>query len=91
MSDALASVALLCGILLIAAGIVLAFVTGFDPLFLAVAGVAIILGAVLLLKFRGETDTSGSAAGIPGGQRSFQKPENDEYAKEKRSKLNDKL
>ena len=90
MSDALASIALLCGILLIAAGIVLAFVTGFDPIFLAVSAVTMVLGAVLLLKFRGKTDTGGNVAGVPGSQRSFQKPE-EHKSKGERTKLNDKL
>ncbi len=89
MSSALASVALLCGILLIAAGIVLAFVTGFDLLFLVVAAVMIGLGAVLLLKFRGRVDTGSADSGIPNSQRSFQKP--DTEASSKRAKLNDKL
>ena len=91
MSGALASIALLCGILLIAAGIVLAFVTGFDPIFLAVAAVAIGLGVVLLLKFRGKADAGESVPGIPGAQRSFRKPETDTKGKSDRPKLNDKL
>ena len=89
MSGALASIALLCGILLIAAGIVLAFVTGFDVLFLAGAAVMIGLGAVLLLKFKGQADTGSASSGIPNSQRSFQKPETDTNTK--RTKLNDKL
>ena len=89
MSGALASVALLCGILLIATGIVLAFVTGFDLLFLIGAAVMIGLGTVLILKFKSHADTGSADSGIPNSQRSFQKP--DTEASSKRTKLNDKL
>jgi hypothetical protein len=90
MSDALASIALLIGVLLIAAGIVIAFVTGFDIPFLAGGIVAVILGIVLLWKYRGNVDTSSSSEGSTGSSgRAVQKP--DTAARSERPKLHDKL
>jgi hypothetical protein len=88
MSDALASIALLFGVLLIAAGIVLAFVTGFDIPFLAGGIVAIILGVVLLFKFRGKAETSSSSS--VSGARSVQKPDSS-ASRSDGPKLHDKL
>lgn len=93
MSPALASIALLCGVLLIAGGIVIAFVTGFDIPFLAGGIVAVVLGAVLVFKFRGTVDAAGtsnsSGTSAGPGQRSVQKPE--APPRSDRPKLNDKL
>jgi hypothetical protein len=72
MNGPLASFIVLLGVILIAAGIATAFVTGFDVLFSAIGLVLVIGGIALVWFFRPKGKFSDTVAGGP--QRSVQKP-----------------
>ena len=72
MSPARSSLAQLAGVVLIAGGIAVAFVTGFDPLYLALGLVGVIAGIALIWRFY--TKPEGVVVLRDGQQRSVQKP-----------------
>jgi membrane protein implicated in regulation of membrane protease activity len=73
--NALANLALLLGVLLIAAGIVVALITGLDWRFLIPSALAIVAGAWLLWRFRsGLKPADADGAPADGPQRAVQKP-----------------
>jgi hypothetical protein len=88
--NALANLAMLLGVLLIAAGIVVALITGLDVRFLIPSAVAIAAGAGLLWRFGSSIKGPTTDAPTSGPQRSVQKPLNPDDGQHS-SKLNRKL
>ena len=75
--NAFANLALLLGVLLIAAGIVVALITGLDWRFLIPSALAIVAGGWLLWRFRPSMKATEAEGGPASGpERAVQKPMN---------------